>query len=414
MPKSILLRKIKSLCQVREITNNPLRGEEMNQLPSIENAFLLAEDGVIKDFGPDDSAPANADEVIDCEGSFVLPTWCDSHSHLVFAGSRESEFVDKIHGLSYEEIAERGGGILNSAQRLAHTPEEELLESAYHRLQEVISFGTGAIEIKSGYGLSYEAELKMLRVIRKLREVSPIPIKATFLGAHTYPMEFRSNHQGYIDILIQRLLPEIAAEGLADYVDVFCEKGFFALDETAQILEAASAYGLRPKIHVNQLTNSGGIQLGLRHGALSLDHLECLGEEEIALLADSDVICTALPSCSFYLGIPFAPVKKLIDAGAAVALATDYNPGSSPSGKMPFVLSLACIKMKLLPGQAINAMTANGAHAMGLASKLGSIGRGKTASLIITRQIPSLAYLPYSFGSDHIKKVVLAEEIRHF
>ena len=330
----------------------------------------------------------------------------------MFAKSRESEFVDRINGLSYEEIARRGGGILNSARKLAQTSEDELFESAYRRLNEIIRYGTVAVEIKSGYGLTVEGELKMLRVIRRLKEQSPIPIKATFLGAHAMPVEFRDNREGYLQLITDEMLPRIADQGLADFIDVFCERGFFTTNEAEHIIEAGAAYGLPAKIHVNQLANSGGVQVGVRNGALSVDHLECIGDEEIELLAASDTMSTLLPSCSFFLNAPYPPARALIEKGARVALATDYNPGSTPAGRMSFVISLACIKMKMLPFEAINAATINGAHAMQLQDTCGVIDTGRTAALIITPPLSSLEYIPYAFGSDHVAKMVLGKEVR--
>jgi imidazolonepropionase len=337
----------------------------------------------------------------------VFPSWCDSHTHIVFAASREEEFVDRIKGLSYEEIAERGGGILNSARRMQDCSEETLYESAYERLQEVIGHGTGALEIKSGYGLSLESEIKMLRVIRRLKQNSPIPIKATFLGAHAVPAAFKTKRADYIDLIIHQMLPQVAAEQLAEYCDVFCDRGFFTVEETDQILKAAWQYGLKPKIHANELDYSGGVQIGIANGAISVDHLEYTGPEEIAALATSNTLPTLLPSCAFFLGIPYAPARQMMDAGLPVVLATDYNPGSSPSGKMPFVVSLACIKMKMLPEEAIYAATLNGACALELADDYGSITVGKKANLFITRPMPSLAYLPYAFGETLVRRIIL-------
>jgi imidazolonepropionase len=375
---------------------------------------LYIENGIVQDIIRQGSPLPDVESVIDVSGRFVLPGWCDSHTHIVFAQSREQEFVDRIHGLSYEEIALRGGGILNSARKLADTSEEELFSSALHRLNEVIAQGTCAVEIKSGYGLSVESELKMLRVIRRLSESQNIPIKATFLGAHAYPMEYRNAHDGYIDLIINKMLPAIAKDGLADFVDAFCEENFFSVEETERIVTAAKSLGLVPKLHVNQLTNNGGVQMGIRCGALSVDHLEQIGTDEIALLAKSQTIATVLPSCSFFLNIPYAPARELVDAGAAVAIASDYNPGSTPSGRMPFLLSLACIKMRLTPEEAINAVTINGAHAMACQQDSGVIWPGREARVLITRPMRSLAYIPYAFGSDHIEKVVLGTELREY
>ena len=412
MPQSILIRGLKQAFQTRDMPVAALRGGEMGHLPSREDVSILVRDGIIEDIYSGDSVPAGVDTVVDGTGRYALPCWCDSHTHLVFARSREEEFVDRIHGLTYEEIAERGGGILNSARRLREASEEELLQSTRRRLDEVIGFGTGAIEIKSGYGLSLDAEIKMLRVIRRMAAEAPIPIKATFLGAHALPEQYKEDRRGYLDLIIDQMLPAIAAEGLADYIDVFCERGFFSLEETSEILKAGARYGLQPKIHVNQLSNSGGVQLGIEHGARSVDHLEEIGPAEIQVLAKSETIATLLPSCSFFINIPYAPARALIDAGAAVALASDYNPGSTPSGKIPFLASLACIKLRMTPSEAINALTINGAFAMEVQNEAGVLAPGRPARIIITEQMPSIAYLPYAFGSDHIHKVVLQNEVR--
>ena len=377
----------------------------------------MTEDSVITGFGKmeDNSFPVlkNNDpliEVTDVPGSVVLPCWCDSHTHLVFAASRESEFVDKIRGLTYAQIAEKGGGILNSARKLNDTSEDELFASSWKRLQEVRSMGTGAIEIKSGYGLTTESELKMLRVIRKLKEKSGMLIKSTFLGAHTYPEAFKNDHEAYIRILTEEMIPMIAAEKLADYIDVFCETGFFSKEETMRIGNAGLQYGLRPKIHANQLNLSGGVQAGVALKALSVDHLETMDDDAIDCLAGSSTIGTLLPTAAFFLRMPFQPARQLIDAGCAIALASDYNPGSSPSGNMNLVVSMACIGMRMMPEEAINAATINGAFAMDAASETGSIAIGKKASLIITKAVPSLAYLPYAFGSNLISKVLINGE----
>jgi imidazolonepropionase len=337
----------------------------------------------------------------------VGPSWCDSHTHIVYAGSREAEFVDRIKGLSYEEIAKRGGGILNSAKKLNTATEDELFESAWNRLEEIKMMGTGAVEIKSGYGLSVEGELKILRVIKKLKEKSPLTIKSNFLAAHAYPIEYREDHNGYIDLIINKMLPVVAEEQLADYIDAFCEFGFFSVDETSRILEAGAKYGLKPKIHANQLNFSGGIQVGVKYNAISVDHLECVGEEEIESLRNSSTIGTLLPSAAFFLGLHYQPARKMIDAGLPIALATDYNPGSSPSGNMNFVLSLACTQLKMLPEEAINASTLNGAYAMELSKDYGSITKGKNANVFITKPISSYAFIPYSFGSNQVETVIL-------
>lgn len=408
----IEVHNIKVLANTRQ-ENKLLRGKELAELPCIENAYLLVEDGIIRDYGAmtEFTKPqTEPDEVIDASGQFVLPAWCDSHTHLVFAASREGEFVDKIKGLSYAEIAARGGGILHSAKKLNETSEAELLRMAQGRLREVMQLGTGAIEIKSGYGLTVEGELKMLRVIKKLKELSPIPIKATFLGAHTYPLAFKEDHQGYIDLIIKEMLPVIAREELADYIDVFCETGFFSPEETETICLAGIKYGLKPKIHANQLNLSGGTETGVKVGAISVDHLETMDDKAIKILAGSNTIGTLLPSAAFYLRMPFQPARQLIDAGCAVALASDYNPGSSPSGNMNLLVSMSCIQMKMLPEEAINAATINGAFAMELQEIAGSITRGKKANLIFTKPIPSIAYLPYAFGSNLIDKVMIEGE----
>lgn len=406
---SLLIQNIKSLILASDQASARAlaRGTAMNELPTVDDAYVLIDNGKIKDWGSMDNAPKRAHEIIDATGRFVLPTWCDSHTHLVFAASRESEFEDRIKGLSYQEIAERGGGILNSAKRLQDTDFELLLEQAKKRLDEVIRMGTGAIEIKSGYGLNVEAELKMLSVIKALKAIAPIPIKATFLGAHAFPTRYKAHPNAYVQLLIHEMLPKIAAEGLADYVDAFCEKGFFFVEQTAKVIKAAAQYGLRPKIHTNQFNSMGGIEMAVEHQALSVDHLEVLNDEEITCLLNSQTVPTLLPSASFFLNDHYAPARKMIDAGLGVALATDYNPGSTPSGKMAFVLSLACIKMKMLPNEAIQAATLNGACALELQNLLGSITRGKLANLIISKAIPSLAYIPYAFGSDVIDKVLI-------
>ena len=411
MPATIILN-IKSLVSTRT-ENQLLRGAQLAALPSIQNAYLVIENGIIAEYGQMDKlawTDSNSDNIIDATGQFVLPAWCDSHTHLVFAASREEEFIDKLKGVSYAAIAAKGGGILNSAKKIAETSELDLLRSAWARLQEIIQQGTGAVEIKSGYGLSVESELKMLRVIKKLKETSPIPIKATFLGAHTYPLDYKENHQGYIDLIINEMLPTIANEGLADYIDAFCETGFFSAAETETICRAGMSHGLKPKIHANQLNLSGGTQIGVKLGAISVDHLETMDDDAIQTLANSNTIGTLLPTAAFFLRMPFQPARQLIDAGCAIALATDFNPGSSPSGNMNLVVAMSCIQMKMLPEEAINAATINGAYAMELQDELGSITVGKKANLIFTKPIPSLAYLPYSFGSNLIDKVMIGGE----
>ncbi len=409
---TILVSNIKQLVNTRT-ENQLLRGKELANLPVIENAYLLIEDGIIAEYGSmsnKQQAPGKFSNVVDAKDQFVLPCWCDSHTHLVFAASRENEFIDKIKGLSYAEIAAKGGGILNSAKKLNETSEDELFNQAWKRLEEVSQLGTGAIEIKSGYGLTVEGELKMLRVIKKLKERSKLLIKATFLGAHTYPPDYKENHQGYIDLIINEMLPVIANEKLADYIDVFCETGFFSPEETEIICRAGMSYGLKPKIHANQLNLSGGVETGVKLEAVSVDHLETMDESTIKGLAHSPTIGTLLPTAAFFLRMPFQPARQLIDAGCAIALATDYNPGSSPSGNMNLVVSMSCIQMKMLPEEAINAATLNGAYAMELQNEIGSITTGKKANLIFTHPIPSLAYLPYAFGSNCIDKVMIQGE----
>ncbi|MFZ1856347.1 MAG: imidazolonepropionase [Chitinophagaceae bacterium] len=411
MPATIITN-IKSLVNTRT-ENQLLRGRQLAELPCIGDAYIVIENGIIAEYGKMDKlgwTDSSNDNLIDASGQLVLPAWCDSHTHLVFAASREEEFIDKIRGMSYAEIAAKGGGILNSAKKIAATSEGELLRSAQRRLQEVIQLGTGAIEIKSGYGLSVDGEIKMLRVIKKLKEISPIPIKATFLGAHTYPTNYKENHQGYIDLIINEMLPVIATEKLADYIDVFCETGFFSPEETETICKAGMYYGLKPKIHANQLNLSGGTQVGVKLGAISVDHLETMDEDSIKALANSNTIGTLLPTAAFFLRMPFQPARALLDAGCAIALATDFNPGSSPSGNMNLVIAMSCIQMKMLPEEAINAATLNGAYAMEVQEELGSITVGKKANLIFTKTIPSLPYLTYAFGSNNIDKVMINGE----
>lgn len=409
----ILFKNIKELLQVREDSVQFLSGEEMNTLPTIKNAFLLIENGFIKDFGPMKNCPKIHCKIIDASGRMILPTWCDSHTHLVYAGNREDEFVDRIKGLTYAQIAENGGGILNSAKKLQTTSEDELYHQSKKRLEEIIQLGTGAIEIKSGYGLTKDAELKMLRVIKRLKENYPIEIKATFLGAHAVPKEFKNNKTGYLNLLVNEVLPIIEKENLADFIDIFCEQGYFSLEDTKMILKAGSKYGLQGKIHVNQFNAFGGIQEGLNHNVLSVDHLEVMRDHDIADLKNTQTMPVALPSCSYFLGIPYAPARKMIDSGLPLALATDYNPGSTPSGNMNFVVSTACIKMKMTPEEAINAATINGAYAMNLQEQVGSITKGKLANLILTKEINSYNYIPYSFGNHSVAKVYLkGQEIK--
>ncbi|XRE44948.1 Imidazolonepropionase [Tenacibaculum discolor] len=402
-----LFINIKELIQIRETSTKKVSGASMNILPTIKNAFLLVENGIITDYGSMKKAPTSADKTVDCTGKMMLPTWCDSHTHIVYAGNREQEFVDRINGLSYEEIANRGGGIVNSAKKLQETSEEELYQQSAKRLEEVIALGTGAVEIKSGYGLTIDAELKMLRVIKKLRENYNIPVKATFLGAHAFPTEYKNNKEGYINLIIDEMLPKVAEENLADFVDAFCETGYFSVEDTDRILTAAQQYGLTPKVHVNQFTTIGGVQVSIKHNALSVDHLEVMNTEDIEALKGTQTMPVALPSCSYFLSIPYTPARDIINAGLPLALATDYNPGSTPSGNMNFVVATACIKMKMTPEEAINAATINGAYAMNLSDEVGSITKGKKANLILTKEIPSYGFLPYSFGSNLIDSVFI-------
>lgn len=403
-----LFTHIHELLQVREPGITRVSGTDMGILPKMDNAWLLVEDGVIRDFGPMHSLPAlQPDRKVNCSGRVILPAWCDSHTHLVYAGNRVQEFVDRINGLSYEEIANRGGGILNSARRLNETDEDTLFKESATRLEELMRLGTGAIEIKSGYGLTTEGELKMLRVVKRLKETYPVAIKATFLGAHAFPSAFKENHEGYIRMLIDEMLPRVVAEGLADYIDAFLETGYFSIDETTRIMEAGKKLGLLPKIHVNQFTSIGGIRACVENGALSVDHLEIVEDDDIEALKDSQTMPVALPSCSYFISIPYTPARRLIGAGLPLALASDFNPGTTPSGNMNFVVATACIKMKMTPEEAINAATVNGAYAMGLEETHGSITRGKRANLIITKQVSSFYELPYAFGSNLIQDVMI-------
>lgn len=416
---TILFTHIHQLINTRE-GHQPLRGKEMAELPFIQDAYLLVEDGLISLFGEMKDLPPTLKDhphSINASGCLVMPAWCDSHTHLVFAGSRENEFVDKIKGLSYAEIAARGGGILNSARQLNNISEDSLFDQSYKRLQEVVAMGTGAMEIKSGYGLTVENELKILRVIRRLKEKTSIPIRATFLGAHAIPSEYKDNREGYLRLVIEEMIPRVAGEKLADYIDVFCEKGFFAPEETERIARAGQAHGLKPRLHVNQLNSIGGIEAGIRVKALSLDHLETLTDQEVSLLAGEPEtvsgqsfqgISTLLPTAAFFLRMPFQPARKIIDAGAAVAIASDFNPGSSPSGNMNLVVAMSCIGMKMLPEEAFNAATLNAACSLEWQQELGSISIGKKANLILTKPVPHYAYLPYSFGSDHIQQVFIS------
>ncbi|MBF4518373.1 imidazolonepropionase [Flavobacterium sp. ANB] len=407
-----LIKNIKELLQVRETSIAKVSGAEMAVLPTIKNAFLILENNLIADFGSMENLPEiNADTIIDATDRIVLPSWCDSHTHIVYAGNREQEFVDRINGFSYEEIANRGGGILNSAKKLNETSEEEIYEQSKLRLEEVMHLGTGAVEIKSGYGLTIEGELKMLRVIKKLADNYPISIKATFLGAHAFPLHYKENKAGYIEEIITKMLPEIAQNKLADYIDVFCETGYFSVEETEKIMEAGIQFGLKPKIHVNQFNSIGGIQAGIKFKALSVDHLEIMNPEDIEALKDTETMPVALPSCSYFLSIPYTPAREMIKAGLPLALATDFNPGSTPSGNMNFVVATACIKMKMTPEEAINAATINGAYAMGISETHGSITKGKKANLILTKPISSYYQIPYAFGSNLIESVFVEGKI---
>ncbi len=414
----LLIRNIKELIQTERVTRQMVCGKDMASLDTIKDAYLAIQDEKIVDFGPMKELPLSTyhDQlsscpVLDASGRMVLPCWCDSHTHLVYPASRELEYVDKIRGLSYEEIARRGGGILNSAKKLKETSEEELLRGALTRIQEIIRYGTGAVEIKSGYGLTLEGEVKMLRVIKKLKEYTPVTIKANFLGAHAIPIEFRSTPEKYVDRVVNEMLPYVAQEKLADFVDVFCDRGFFTVEDTDRILTKAVSLGLKPKIHANELDYSGGIQIGVKHGALSVDHLEYTGDEEINALLHSPTMPTILPGAAFFLGMKPAPARRMIDAGLPLAMASDFNPGSSPSGNMQFILSLGSIVYKLLPEEGINAVTINGAYAIDIAHELGSIAVGKRANVFMTTPIPSYQYLPYSFGDNKAETVILNGEV---
>ena len=410
-----VIKNISELIQTENTPRKWVAGKDMSKISTIKDAFVEYENGIITSFGSmsdwNGIEDWNNTEIIDAEGGMVFPSYCDSHTHLVFAASREGEFVDRINGLSYEEIANRGGGILNSAEKLQNATEDELYESAFSRLNNLIQMGTGAIEIKSGYGLTLDAELKMLRVIKRLKENTEVSIKATFLGAHALPKEYKDNKEGYMNLVIDEMLPQVAEEKLADYVDIFCEKGYFTVEDTIRLLEAASKLGIQAKTHVNQFNSIGGVEASVKLGALSVDHLEEMEEQDFEALKNSDCMPTILPSCSFFLGIPYGPAVKMMEKGLPVALATDYNPGSTPSGNMNFVSSLGCIQMKMTPEQVINATTINTAYAMGLEKELGSICIGKKANLFITKEISSYSYLPYSFGENVIEKVVLNGKI---
>jgi imidazolonepropionase len=418
---TILIKNIKELVQVDDGGRDKVAGDEMTSVKILEDAYLYIEDGLIKDLGKMELIPDQLQghftthdfTEIDASGRTVLPAWCDSHTHLVYPASREIEYMDKIRGLSYEEIARRGGGILNSAKKMKETSEEQLFQDAMQRIGEIISYGTGAVEIKSGYGLDTENELKMLRVIHRLKEAAPVTIKATFLGAHSIPQQYKANQAEYVDIVINEMIPLVAGEGLADYIDVFCDRGFFTVEDTDRILNAGMKYGLRPKIHANELDYSGGIQIGVKYNALSVDHLEYTGDAEIEALLSSQTMPTLLPGASLFLEMPYAPARKMIDAGLPVAMASDFNPGSSPSGNMQLILSLGSIKYRMLPEEGINAITLNGAYAMGVEKELGSIAAGKKANVIVTKDIPSIAYLPYYYGSNKVWKVILNGEVEY-
>ncbi|MBU1718838.1 MAG: imidazolonepropionase [Bacteroidetes bacterium] len=404
----IIIRNIKELIQTGNGLKSMVCGKNMAKLATIKQAILHIRNGKIQDYGEMTKCPTvRSAEIIDAEGRMVFPSFCDSHTHLVYAGSREIEYIDKIRGLSYEEIAKRGGGILNSARLLHDTSEESLFEQSLLRINEIIGLGTGAVEIKSGYGLSTDDELKMLRVIKRLKETTPIIIRSTFLGAHAVPAEYRGRQDEYVDLIINEMIPQVASEELADYIDVFCDRGFFTVDQTERLLMAGMKYGLRAKIHANELDFSGGIQVGVKYNALSVDHLEYTGDAEIDVLRDSETMPTLLPGAAFFLGMIDPPARKMMESGLPLALASDYNPGSSPSGNMKFVMSLACIKLRMLPEEVINAVTINGAYAMGIAEETGSITKGKTANVFITKPIPTYSFMPYSFGSDLIDTVIL-------
>lgn len=416
---SLLIKNIKGLVQVETIPRLRVCGNEMSDLKVIHGAYLYIKDryihqfGSMQDFDEREIMAEEKDDIrlIDASGKFVFPSFCDSHTHIVYAGSREKEFVYRLQGLSYEEIAAKGGGILNSASILHNTPEDELYQQSLERINEIIEMGTGAVEIKSGYGLNLGDELKMLRVIRRLKETTPLEIKATFMGAHAVPEEFRHDKEKYVDLIINEMIPIVASEELADFIDVFCDRGFFSVEDTERILMAGIKYGLIPKLHANELDYSGGVEAGVKYNALSVDHLEHTGDKEIESLKGSDTMPTLLPGSVFFLGLPLPPARRIIDAGLPVALASDFNPGSSPSGNMKLVMSLGCIMLKMLPEETINAVTLNSAYAMGLSESHGSIARGKTANLFITSEMPSYEYLPYAFGSDLIETVILNGQI---
>lgn len=414
---TLLIKNIKELIGIDTDNRLWVRGTEMKQLNTLPNAFLIIRDKFIAGFGSMEQLDLNKVDdkdllVIDATGKMLFPSFCDSHTHLVYAGSRELEYVDKIKGLSYEEIAKRGGGILHSSERLHSTSEDELYDVAWQRLEEIKYMGTGAVEIKSGYGLTVEDELKILRVIRRLKENSKLTIRATFLGAHAFPAKYKEHPDDYVDLILNEMIPLVAAADLADFIDVFCERGFFSIHQTEQLLMAGLKHGMRAKIHANELAYSGGIQVGVKYEALSVDHLEFTGDKEIASLLDSETMPTLLPGAAFFLGMPYAPARKMIDAGLGIALASDFNPGSSPSGNMQFILSMGCIKYKMLPEEAINAVTLNSAYAMGVSNELGSIAVGKRANVFITRPMPSYQYMPYYYGHNKVETVILNGKIQ--
>lgn len=403
-----LITNIKELVQTEETPRLKVCGKDMAEMSTIKDAYLLIEDDKISDFGKmSDIKEKNADKIIDATNRLVFPSFCDSHTHLVYAGSREIEYIDKIRGLSYEEIAERGGGILNSAKRLQETSEEDLYQDAMKRLDEIIRLGTGAVEIKSGYGLNTQSELKMLRVIKRLKESSPLTIKSNFLGAHGVPMEYRGRQGEFVDLVVNEMIPLVAKDNLADFIDVFCDKGFFTVEETDRMLKQGIKYGMRPKIHANELDYSGGIQVAVKNNALSCDHLEFVGDEEIECLKNSQTMPTVLPGAAFFLNMRLSPVRKMMDSGLPIAMASDFNPGSSPSGNMQTIISFACVNYRMTPQEAFNATTINSAYAMGLSKTHGSIAKGKIANFYITKEIPSLEYMPYYYGTNKIDKVFL-------
>ena len=414
----LLIKNIKGLVAADDRTGSKVSGKGMALLNTITDAYVFIENGYISDFGKMTKMPHNLaqnrftdTEIIDASGKFVFPSFCDPHTHLVFAGSREQEFADRLRGLSYEEIARRGGGILNSAKKLHETAEEELYNQSLKRIYEIIGMGTGAVEIKSGYGLNLNDELKMLRVIRRIKESTPIEVRSTFLGAHAVPEEYKNDREKYIGSVINEMIPVVASEGLADFIDVFCDEGFFTIDETERILMAGLKYGLVPRLHANELGNSGGVQVGIKYNAMSVDHLERTGDAEIEALLDSDTMPTLLPGSAMFLGLPVPPARKMIDAGLPVALASDYNPGSSPSGNMKLIMSLGCINLKMMPEEVFNAVTINSAYAMGISDTHGSIAKGKVANMFITKEMPSFNYFPYAYGSNMIDTIILKGQL---